>query len=392
MKFKPSPRPTVGVEWELQLIDPETLDLFDGILPLMEFFPATTFVKPEYIQSCVELTSCIAENSSEAIEHLQETLLQTLRRCDELDMSVCAAGTHPFCRRLALITPLPRYQRLAENGGYLAYQQITFSAHVHIGMKSGDQAMRVMSRLIPIVPALVAISANSPFWRGHDTGHAAYRHRILAAAPNYGLPTSFENWQAFETFLAAASKACMIRHFKDIHWDIRPHPDFGTLEIRAMDSASDLRTLHGIVALARCLALAVALASDDELAAIVPLRLPVWAEKQNRFRAGLLGVDAEYIVDAHGNHRPMREILDALFTLCRPVASAFGEVDGLAIASQMLHETPAFQLQRDIYSATGSARAVVSSLRRRLLDDIDTGNDHRVGAAQSDRATIRQRA
>ena len=105
MRFESCRQHSVGVEWELQLLDPESLDLFDGIMPLMEFFPDTSFVKPEYIQSCVELTSCIAENSSEAIEHLQETLLQTLRRCDELDMSVCAAGTHPFCRRLALITP-----------------------------------------------------------------------------------------------------------------------------------------------------------------------------------------------------------------------------------------------------------------------------------------------
>ena len=87
--------------------------------------------------------------------------------------------------------------------------------------------MLVMSRLIPVVPALVAMSANSPFWRGHVTGHAAYRHRILAAAPNYGLPTACNSWAAFEQFLEAALRSSMIRHFKDIHWDIRPHPDFG---------------------------------------------------------------------------------------------------------------------------------------------------------------------
>ncbi len=129
-------------------------------------------------------------------------------------------------------------------------------------------------------------------------------------------------------------------------------------------------------------------ASDDELAAIVPLRLPVWAEKQNRFRAGLLGVEAEYIVDADGDHRPMREILAALLALCRPVADEFGEIEGLAIASQLLHESPAFQLQRDDYGATNSARAVVNSLRRRLLDgilpDADAGHD--------DHGPIRQRA
>ena len=112
MDFNPSPNHTVGVEWELQLLDPETLDLSDGILPLMEFFPAANFVKPEFIQSCVELNSCIAENSDVAIAHLQKSLRRLLNRCEELELGVCGGGTHPFGRRLALITPLPRYRKL----------------------------------------------------------------------------------------------------------------------------------------------------------------------------------------------------------------------------------------------------------------------------------------
>ena len=112
MEFNASEKRTVGVEWELQLLDTESLDLVDGIMPLMEFFPDTEFVKPEYIQSSVELTSCVAENSDAAIGHIQGSLVKMLERCDELEMKACGAGTHPFCRRLALITPLPRYQRI----------------------------------------------------------------------------------------------------------------------------------------------------------------------------------------------------------------------------------------------------------------------------------------
>ena len=125
-------------------------------------------------------------------------------------------------------------------------------------MCSGDEAMRAMSHLIPALPAFVALSANSPFWRGHKTGHAAYRHRILAATPNFGLPTAFRDWADFENFHNAALKSGMIRHFKDIHWDIRPHPDFGTIEIRAMDAASDLPTLHALVAFARAMVVSMA--------------------------------------------------------------------------------------------------------------------------------------
>lgn len=372
MRFSSSPAHTVGVEWELQLVDPETLDLSDGIMPLMEFFPGRKFVKPEYIQSCVELTSDISENSDEAVAHLRRTLLKTLQRCVELDMTVCGAGTHPFGRRLALITPMPRYQRMAKSGGYLASNQITFSTHVHIGMQSGDQAMLVMSRLIPVVPALVALSANSPFWRGHCTGHVAYRHRILAAAPNYGLPTAFENWEAFDAFLEAARRASMIRHFKDIHWDIRPHPDYGTLEIRAMDAASNLRTVHGLVAFVRCLVLALAVASNGDLDHLLPKDLPYWIEKQNRFRAGQLGMDAEYIIDKDGNHRPMREFIRDLFDFCRPIAAGVGESNGFRHAEALLEETPAYQHQLDAYSAENSARAVVKMLQDQLVRDFRT--------------------
>jgi len=141
MQFEPSPASTVGVEWELQLLDPESLDLIYGIMPLMEFFPNATYVKPEFIQSCVELTSCISNNSDAAVLHLQGSLQMMLQRCRELEMSVCGAGTHPFCRRLALITPLPRYRDMAKESGYLAHRQITFSTHVHVGMASGDQAI-----------------------------------------------------------------------------------------------------------------------------------------------------------------------------------------------------------------------------------------------------------
>jgi carboxylate-amine ligase len=367
MKFNDCSQHSVGVEWELQLLDPETLDLYDGIMPLMEFFPDTSFVKPEYIQSCVELTSNVATNSDQAVAHLRRTLRRTVRRCEELDMGLCAAGTHPFSRRLALITPLSRYRRMAKAGGYLASNQITFSTHVHIGMESGDQAMLVMSRLIPVIPALVALSANSPFWRGHSTGHVAYRHRILAAAPNYGLPTSFASWAAFEEFLEAALRSSMIRHFKDIHWDIRPHPDFGTLEIRAMDAASDLRSVHGLVSFVRCLVVSMAQASSTSLNAIIPAELPFWIEKQNRFRAGQLGMDAEYIVNPQGEHRPMREFVDDLFEFCDPVAAKIGESAGMQIARRMLDEKPAYERQLDTYEEAHSARAIVHCLQDTLL-------------------------
>ena len=372
MQFEPSPANTVGVEWELQLLDPESLDLIDGIMPLMEFFPNATYVKPEFIQSCVELNSCISENSDAAIEHLQESLQTTLQRCSELEMNVCGAGTHPFCRRLALITPFQRYRNMAKESGYLAHRQITFSTHVHVGMASGDQAIHIMSRLIPALSAFIALSANSPFWRGHETGHVAYRHRILAAACNYGSPPRFDDWHAFDEFLSAARRARMIQHFKDIHWDIRPHPDFGTLELRVMDAASDLHTVHGLVAFSRCLILRLAEASAQDVGEVLPGDLPHWIEKQNRFRAGLRGLDAEYIVGTNGCHRPLRDVICDLIEFCQPIAAEINETQGLRIARELLDGRPGYQQQLDAYSSNHSARSVVKVLQQSLVNSAAT--------------------
>ena len=367
MEFNGCSESTVGVEWELQLVDAEGLDLYDGILPLMEFFPHTEFVKPEYIQSCVELTSCVADTSDAAIAHIRQSLAQVLRRCRELEMRLCGAGTHPFCRRLALITPLERYLRLEENSGYLAHSQITFGTHVHIGLHSGDEAIRAMSRLIPALPAFIALSANSPFWREHKTGHAAYRHRIQAASPLYGMPVTFRDWADFDSFHSAALKSGMIKHLKDIHWDIRPHPGYGTIEIRVMDAASDPQTLQALTAFARVLTISMARAAQEKVERVLPLELPAWIEKENCYRASHDGLKAEFIYNESGECRPLLELIKDLINFCEPVARDIGEGENFGLIRQFLLDQPGYSQQLKIFDDTHSTRAVAGYLKSRLL-------------------------
>ena len=228
--------------------------------------------------------------------------------------------------------------------------------------------MRAMSMLIPAIPAFVALSANSPFWRGHETGHVAYRHRILAAMPNYGLPTQFNDWRACSHFLDAALRAGMIHHFKDIHWDIRPHPDFGTLEIRAMDAASDLTSLHALVAFARSMTICFATAPVEDVRRILPLDLPFWAQKQNHYRAAHLGLGAEYIVDESGNHRPLRDLVAELIDFCRPTAAKINEAAGLELTEKLLTGVPGYARQLSAYEDSDSLRSVVNALKHALID------------------------
>ncbi len=366
MDFERCESPTVGIEWELQLLDAESLDLRPGIMPLMELYPDGDFVKPEFVQSCVELTTPISQTSDEAVREIGHTLSRVLQRCEELGMTACGAGVHPFCRRLALITPTPRYMRIEESRGILAHTQITFSTHVHVGMPSGDDAMRAMSRLIPALPAFIALAANSPFWRGHRTGHVSYRHRILAAAPNFGLPESFGTWAAFEAFYHAALGCGMIEHFKDVHWDIRPHPDFGTIEIRAMDAAPDLQNLHALVAFARAMAVCMVRTTDGDVRRILPTALPVWVQRENHYRAAFSGLDADYIMDKQGRHRPLRAVIEDLIALCAPVAEEIGETGGLKLAADILAGRAGYTMQLDAFSGTDSTHAVTEALVRQL--------------------------
>ena len=362
MEFSPSPRRTVGVEWELQLLDPVSLDLMDGIVPLMEFYPDSSFVKPEFIQCSVELNSKVSETAAEAIDHLEHLLRGVLARCSELEMSVCGAGTHPFCRRLAVITPLPRYQEIEKESGYVGHTQLTFGTHVHVGMGSGDEAMRAMTRLTSVLPVFLALAANSPFWRGHDTGFAAYRHRILAATRSYGLPPRFSDWCQFQSFFDAAVKSRMIDHFKDIHWDIRPNPELGTLEIRTMDAASDSRSLWGQVAFARSMAACMATAADREVDGVLPADLPHWVQKENYYRASHQGLDAHLICDAEGRTRPLRDLAGELVEFCAPTAEEIGESQGLEITRETLAADAGCGLQRTAYREARSTRQVAAKL------------------------------
>ena len=282
-------------------------------------------------------------------------------------MSVCGAGTNPFCRRLALITPKPRYIQMEKKAGYLAHTQITFSTHVHIGMNSGDEAVRAMSHLVPTLPAFIALSANSPFWRGHQTEHAAYRHRILAATANYGLPVKFNDWSEFDNFYRAALKSGMINSFKDIHWDIRPHPDFGTLEIRTMDAASDLRTLKALVAFAHAMAVCMARSTAQQVGRVVPLGLPPWIEKENCYRASHKGLDAEYIYNEQGDLRPLRGLIEQLIDFCKPVAKDIGESNNLELIREILVDEPGYHRQLESYAVSQSMRDVTKNLNSQLL-------------------------
>ena len=371
MKFTACPESKVGIEWELQLLNTENLDLADGIMPLMEFYPDSEFVKPEFIQSCVELNSRPCSNTSAAASHLRALARSVLEKCEGLGMRLCSAGTHAFGRRLALITPTHRYHRMEKDHGYIGHNQITFATHVHIGMGSGEEAIRVMRYLTPCLPVLMAVSANSPFWRGHDSGYADYRHRILAATPHYGIPPYFDSWNEFVRAFVIARRARMIDTFKDIHWDIRPHPDYGTLEVRVMDAQVDVKALTLVAALARTLALHIASQPDELLDRMLPARLPYWIERENHYRASHRALEAEHIIDEKGHTRPLVESARDIIEQVTPTAERIGEADTMRSLEKWIDNGPGYKKQRGTFAETGSLEEVVRQLTELLEHELN---------------------
>ena len=390
LEFAASPDLSVGLELEFQLLDRRSHDLADAILPLLETYRDHPEIKPELFQSTVEVASRPAADLSGLRSGLLPLLRELLDHCQALDLAVCGAGTHPFHRRPVVLTPGQRYAAEEQASGWLAHHQVTFATHIHLGMPSAAEAITLMRELRLYLPVLIALSASSPFWQGSDTRFAAFRHRVLASARTYGLPPEFSDWAAFSRGFRALERAGLIQSIRDLHWDIRPHHDFGTLEMRVCDAQPSLERALALAALLRSLARALRLsrrepatdrsATDrsaaggsaaDRLAAGGWLQpLPWWLLKDNCFAASRYGIDARLMVDETGTVVPLRRL--ALETLERAGAAALAEErSGLALLRrEILEDDLPYQRQRRWRAAGLSLPDLVAALIRELRDEL----------------------
>jgi carboxylate-amine ligase len=289
-------------------------------------------------------------------------------------LSLCAAGTHPFNQRLAQVTPLARYCRQHEAGGYLSKLMMTFALHIHVGMPSGDTAMRIMTQLRPYLPIFLALSASSPFWQGHFTAYASFRQRFLAMMRSYGICPSFRNWQAFTEFLGLAKTSGMFESTRDVHWDLRPNSGFGTLEVRVMDAQPTLRECILLAALVHSLVVHLLHADEEEVG--FSLRPQPWLiEKENHFRASRYGLDAAYIESGTGGSRPIRAIVEDMLVELAPTAAELQETPYLCDLQRHLHTGPSYLRQQQVFQAVGSLQGVTVALVEELAADLASGQD-----------------
>ncbi len=365
--FAGSPRPTVGVEWEFALVDPQSRDLINEATEVIAELGENPRVHKELLRNTVEIVSGICETTGQAMTDLADTLDSTRRAARGRGTELFCAGTHPFARwTLQKLTDSPRYAELMRRTQWWGRQMLIWGVHVHAGLSSAHKAMPIMSSLLVYYPHLLALSASSPWWGGEDTGYASNRAMLFQQLPTAGLPFHFQRWAQFERFVHDQKKTGIIDHTDEIRWDIRPSPHLGTLEVRICDGVPNLRELGALVALTHCLV--VDLDRRLEAGETLPT-MPPWHVQENKWRASRYGLDAEVILDADSNERLVTDDLDDLLTRLQPVAHSLDCADELAAVADIYHYGASYQRQLRVAEENdGDLRAVVDA----LIAELDT--------------------
>jgi glutamate---cysteine ligase / carboxylate-amine ligase len=384
--WNPSPGTTLGVEWELQLIDGASKllrqDACEVISELRGLGAAAARPKihDELMQSTVEVVTGVCSTVSEALADLAATIAQLQRITDMRGTMLACAGTHPVSDwRDAKMAPIQRYAELVEQMQWLARRIQTFGVHVHVGLRDGSKAIPIVNALAAYLPHFLALTASSPFWGGHDTGLASSRAIIFGELPTAGPPHLLADWSEFEEYMDTLLRAGTIRSIKEVWWDVRPHPDFGTVEIRMFDGVPTLHEVGMVAALSQSLVQLF----DTQLDRGYRLpSQPSWVVRDNKWRATRYGLDAIVITDAAGATAPLRDELYELFRMLQPVAERLGCAAELQVANEVLERGASYERQRAVMAAGGRLTNVVDALVTEFAEDRFVGPEETSHVAQ----------
>ena len=352
----------------MQIIDPKTRNLVSGAPRIMERMGDVTHVKPELIKSTVELNTDVCANVEAVRTELSDRFRSLLGVCDELGYELASTGTHPFSRWAGQsITDKDRYHLLVNRCQWPARRLMIFGLHVHVGIESGEKAIAIFNSLSTYIPHLLALSASSPYFEGEETGLASCRVKIFESLPTAGLPYRLLNWAEFQRLMITLVNAKAIESVREIWWDVRPHPEFGTVEVRICDGLSNLEEIIAMTAMVQ--ALVVWLGEQYDEGTYLPLQR-YWIVRENKWRAARWALDADVIIDDEGRLEPLAESIDRLIESLEPVAKRLGSHAELLRVRQMMKSGPSYARQRQVYADTGDLKKVVASVVRELRDSV----------------------
>ncbi|CAN5284875.1 glutamate--cysteine ligase [soil metagenome] len=367
--FHSSPEPTLGVEWELALVDRRSRDLRNDAEHLFARakprLPHPQRLHQELLRNTVEVVTGVCRDVPEAMADLRATLEGVVAACDQLDLDLFGGGTHPFASWTGQrLSEGHRYEELINRTQWWGRQMLIWGVHVHVGLADRSRVLPVLAGLLTYYPHFQALSASSPIWAGVDTGYASNRALMFQQLPTAGLPFAFETWEEFERFASDQLTTGVIDDLSEIRWDVRPAPRLGTLENRICDGVSTVGDLSALVALTHCLVVDL----DTRVAAGEPVAvLPPWHVQENKWRAARYGLDAIVILDADSSERLVTDDLADLLVRLEPTAARLGCLPELASVAAVISRGASYQRQRAVAAATGGDLvAVVDSVVREL--------------------------
>jgi carboxylate-amine ligase len=332
------PSYTVGVEEELMICDAETLDLAQGIDRILDALPEQVpgLVKPELFQSVLEVATLPCANVAEAAAQLS-ALRRTVREvAGGLGLAIGAAGTHPSALyEDQAIVDRPRYLELAEELGWIAQRELIFGTHIHIGIDDPEKAIYVADGIRGYLPLLLGMSANSPVWRSKVTKMMSSRTPIFRGFPRVGVPPYYGNWEIYSHRVELMMRGGAIEDYTYLWWDVRPHPNLGTVELRVFDQQTRIEHTVGFAALAQALVHRLANQFEDGVPSV---EHPWELIDDNKVRAALVGIEGELIDFDRGTEVPGEEMAAGVIDDLREHAQQLGCEDELVSLTDLIEE------------------------------------------------------
>jgi carboxylate-amine ligase len=368
--FRRNDRPTVGIELELGLVDAQTMALSSAYGLLNARLTAdghqdgeSGHFKPELMQCVLEINTDVCETIGEAERDLRGKIATVESACDALGLRLWWGATHPFSSwQEQRITPDGRYLQLVNLLQEMARRLITFGLHVHVGVDSGDKAVMICDRIMRHLPTLLALSVSSPFWEGRRTGLHSHRSKVMEGLPTAGLPTLMRNWSEYVWLVNHMIDTGFINTIREIWWDVRPHHNFGTVEVRVCDMPGNLTDTLAIAALVQCLV--KALSDEIDNGTYQHDSHPMMVQ-QNKWRAARFGNQANLVDTNTYQVASLSCTVERLIEMLEPAASELGSSSYLNHCQTLAEQPSAAQRQLDLADETNDPREVV----RRLTEE-----------------------
>jgi carboxylate-amine ligase len=346
---------TLGIEEEFQVIDPETRQLKSHI---QEMFAEgekrlKDEIKREMHDPVIEVGTPICRNIAEARREITRLRREIINLARENGLCIAAAGTHPISHWASVpITDAERYDRIVYELQMLARANLIFGLHVHVGIPSREMAVHVMNQARYFLPHIYALSTNSPFWVGRDTGFKGYRLKVFERFPRTGIPDAFEGLSEYEDYLKLLVRTKCVDNAKKIWWDIRLHPFFDTLEVRVCDAQSRVDDTLAMAALIQAVIVRLHKLQRQNLSFRIYRRRLI---DENRWRASRYGLDGKLIDFGREEEREARSLIHEIIEFID------GEIDELGIRREIDH------VERILHEGTGSDRQIETWQRTRDL-------------------------